>query len=278
MPAKGKTIQIYLPDGNPRGIRLADITSRSILATLIPRSMLDTAQKRKELSNVGIYFLVGAEEGEDTRVYVGEAENVFNRLKQHNKKLDFWQKAIVITSKSQEFSKSHVKYLESLCCEEAKRINRFDLENSTAPKRPHVSESVEDDLYDYFETLKVLVSTLGYPIFDEFKIPSKSEILYLKSKDASATGEQTEDGFIVFKGSKCNLEETKSVRIWVATVRKELLEKNILKKEGNVYVFTRDYQFRTPSGAGAAVAGRSINGWTAWKYKNGKTLDEVKRK
>ena len=83
MPAKGKTIQIYLPDGNPRGIRLADITSRSILATLIPRSMLDTAQKRKELDNVGIYFLVGAEEGEDTRVYVGEAENVLNRLKQH---------------------------------------------------------------------------------------------------------------------------------------------------------------------------------------------------
>jgi hypothetical protein len=278
MPAKGKTIQIYLPDGNPRGIRLADITSRSILATSIPRSMMDTAQKRIELSNVGVYFLVGAEEGEDTKVYVGEAENCLNRLKQHNKKLDFWQKAIVITSKSQEFSKSHVKFLESLCCEEANRIGRYELENGNSPKRPHVSEAVEDDLYDYYETLKVLVSTLGYPIFDEFKAPTRDEMLYCQSKSASATGEFVEDGFIVFKGSKCNLDETKGVRVWVSKVRKELLEKKILQKEGNVFIFTKDHPFKTPSGAAATVLGRSSNGWKEWKYKNGKTLDEVKRK
>ncbi len=260
-----------------RGIRLADITSRSILATLVPRSMLDSAKKRNELSNVGIYFLLGAEEGEDTRIYVGEAENCLKRLGEHNRKLDFWQKAIVITSKSQEFSKSHVKYLESLCCEEAKRINRFELENGNAPKKPHVSESVEDDLYDYYETLKVLVSTLGYPIFDEFKVPSKSEILYCKGKDALATGELTEEGFIVFKGSKCNLEETKSVQNWITNTRNNLIEKKLLQQEGNVYCFTKDHPFKTPTGAATVVLGRSANGWIEWKYENGKTLDEVKR-
>lgn len=278
MSAKGKTIQIYLPDGNPRGIRLADITSRSILATLIPRSMLDAAQKREELKNVGVYFLVGAEEGEDTRVYVGEAENCLNRLKQHNKKFDFWQKAIVITSKSQEFSKSHVKYLESLCCEEAKRINRYDLENGTAPKKPHVSESVEDDLYDYFETLKVLVSTLGYPIFDEFKVPKKNDLLYCKGAGALATGEFTEDGFIIFKGSTCKPGETKGTHKWVANTRKDLLEKKVLVKEGDFYSFNHDHPFKTPSSAAGIVLGRNSNGWIDWKYKNGKTLDEVKRK
>jgi len=277
MPAKGKTIQIYLLDGNPRGIRLAEITSRSILATLIPRSLLDASQKRKELDNVGIYFLLGAEEGEDTRVYVGEAENVLNRLKQHNRKLDFWQKAIVITSKSQDFSKSHVKYLDSLCCEEAKRLNRFDLENGTAPKRPHVSESVEDDLYDYFETLKVLVSTLGYPIFDEFKISAK-EMVYCKGKESYATGELTEDGFIVFKDSTCKLSETKSSHKWVSNTKNKLLEKKVLIKEENGYRFTQDHLFKTPSGAAGLVLGANINGWIRWKYKSGKTLDEVKRK
>jgi hypothetical protein len=278
MPAKGKTIQIYLPDGNPRGIRLAEITSRSILATLIPRSLLDASQKRKELDNVGIYFLVGAEEGEDTRVYIGEAENVLNRLKQHNKKLDFWQKAIVITSKSQDFSKTHVKYLESLCCEEAKRINRYGLENGTAPKRPHVSESVKDDLYDYFETLKILISTLGSPVFDEFRVPTAKELLYCEGKESSATGELTEDGFIIFKDSTCKLGETKGAQKWVSKTKLELLNKKVLVKGDKGYRFTQDHLFKTPSGAAGLVLGANANGWIRWKYKNGKTLDEVKRK
>ena len=108
----GKTIQIFLPDGNPRSVKIAEITSRTIVAMLIPRSKFDYAVSRKELKNVGIYFLVGnPEEETKTQLYVGEAEDCLTRLKQQNKDKEFWNIAIVIVSKTQFFTKAHIKYL-----------------------------------------------------------------------------------------------------------------------------------------------------------------------
>lgn len=78
----GKTIQIFLPDGNPRSLKLAEITSRTIQAILIPRAKLDLGATRKELNNVGVYFLIGGGD-EETKalVYIGEAEDCLVRLK-----------------------------------------------------------------------------------------------------------------------------------------------------------------------------------------------------
>ena len=278
MTSHAKTIQIFLPDGNPRSIKIADITSRSIFATLIPRTKLEDAQKRKELSQVGIYLLIGEEEEGDAKVYIGEAEDCLHRIKQQNAKKDFWQLAIAITSKSQQFTKSHVKYLEWYCYQEAKNSNRYEIENSTIPTKPHISESVEADLYDYFETIQILVSTLGYPVFDELRTSDKKDILYCKGKTGSGEGAYTEDGLVVFKGSKCNPNETESASKWVINLRKKLLDKGVLVKEDNAYVFSRDYKFNSPTGGAVVIKGRSSNGWKAWKYKNGKTLDEVIRK
>ena len=84
MKQPGKTIQIYLPDGNPRGIKIAEITSRTVSAILIPRSKLEDIAKRTEVDNVGVYLLFGSSETKPM-VYIGEAENCINRLKQHNK-------------------------------------------------------------------------------------------------------------------------------------------------------------------------------------------------
>jgi hypothetical protein len=53
-----QTIQIFLPDGDPRGVKIADITSRTVEALLIPRSQLDKGLKRKEINKVGVYFFL----------------------------------------------------------------------------------------------------------------------------------------------------------------------------------------------------------------------------
>jgi hypothetical protein len=148
-PVLGKTIQIYLPDGNPRGVKIAEITSRTVQVILIPRAQLDFACSRRELENVGIYFLVGdPNEGEKPLVYVGEAEECGFRLKQHNKGKDFWSVALAVVSKTQYFTKTHVKYMEWYCHEEVKRAGRYQLDNPTVPTRPYASESMESDLQD----------------------------------------------------------------------------------------------------------------------------------
>jgi hypothetical protein len=275
---KGKTIQIYLPDGNPRGIKIADITSRTVQAISIPRSQMDDAGKRDELQSVGVYFLIGTqEEGGKPLLYVGEAEECFSRLKQHNKHKDFWSTAIAIVSKTHFFTKTHIKFLEWLSYNEAKRVSRYELQNSNVPSKPFISEPLEVDLQDNFQTISILVSTLGFPIFDSFKKPKKKEVLICKGRDAFAEGEYTEDGLVVFAGGKCALTETKSAGNWVIGLRKKLIKSKILVKKDNLYQFESDYVFSSPSAAAAVVLARQANGWKQWKYEDGKTLDKVKR-
>ena len=140
--SKGKTIQIFLPDGNPRGLKIADITSRTIQTLLIPRSGLEDAAKRAEIQNVGIYFLIGTtEEGAKPILYIGEAENCLIRLKQHNKSKEFWNTAIVAISKTQFFTKSHIKYLEWFCYESAKKLIDTLLKTTRFPQK-HTSLSL----------------------------------------------------------------------------------------------------------------------------------------
>ncbi len=274
----GKTIQIFLPDGNPRSVKIAEITSRTVQGILIPRSKLEFISERNELKNVGVYFLVGGtDEGSRPVVYIGEAEECLIRLKQHNKGKDFWTVALVIISKTKYFTKTHIKYLEWYCHEAIKKANRFNLDNSSLPNCPYISESMEADLIDNFDTIKILVSTLGYPLFDQIEKPEKKDILICKGKDAFAEGEYSEDGFVVFKGSKCNLTETNTAVTWIPNLRKKLIQDGILAQQSNVLIFTSDYIFSSPSAAAAVVLARSANGWTEWKYKDGKTLDFVKR-
>lgn len=272
----GKTIQIFLPDGNPRGLRVAEITSRTVTAIQIPRSLLDEAASRPELVNVGIYLLFGSDEGKP-KVYVGEAENCLNRLKQHNKQKEFWNQAVVFTSKTQHFTKTHIKFLEWLCCETATHVNRYLLENGNTPGKPHVQESIEADLYENFDAIQLLTSTLGYSVFDEIRKPDSTHLVECKGKNVVAQGEYTEDGLTVFKGSQSNVEEAQSVSKWPIRSRAELLDSGVLKEHGNFLIFTEDYVFSSPSAAASVVLGRQANGWTEWKYKNGKTLDEVIR-
>lgn len=276
-----KTIQIFLPDGSPRSIRIAEITSRIANVILIPRNKLEEAAKRNELSNVGIYFLFGSsDEKAKDLVYIGEAEDCYKRIKQHNKAKDFWNHALVVVSKTNSFTKSHVKYLEHFAYKKAKEIGRYEVVNDTIPTESFITEQMHADLMDHFETIKILLSTLGYPVFEEIhrnNVVSR-ELLICKGKDAFAKGEFTDDGLVVFQGSTANIEEAATAGPSVINLRKKLLNSGVLEQQENVYLFTSNYVFNTPSAAAAAVLGRRANGWSEWKNEAGKTLDESKRK
>ena len=272
----GRTIRIYLPDANPRSVRIAEITSRTIQAVLVPRARLDIASTRDELRSVGVYFLIGSDdEASKQLLYVGQAENCLHRIRSHNRKKDFWNVAIAVVSKTQAYTNTHIRYLEWLCHERAISAGRYRLDNSNVPKKPHIPEPVEADLLDDFETLRILVSTLGFPFFDEVSASRTEEILICKSKDALARGKYTEEGLVVLKGSTANLEETPKARKRIRDLRRRLVSNGILVKEGDVYRFSEDHLFASPSGAAVVVHGKSANGWKCWKDKNGRTLREI---
>lgn len=108
MKPSGKTILIYCPTGEPRGVRVAEITTGIVQAVVVPRAKLAEANKRPEFSGVGLYFLFGeSEAGGLPMAYIGESEDCCDRIAEHNRSKDFWSVAVAIVSRTSSFTKAH---------------------------------------------------------------------------------------------------------------------------------------------------------------------------
>lgn len=275
----GKSIKIFLPDGNPSSIRTAEVLESTINAFSIPRSEIKSLSARQELNNVGLYFLFGeTDEAGKHLVYIGESEDIASRIRNHHKdkNKDWWNTAILFYSSKTHVNKAIAKYLENFAYTEALRLKQSVLKNNSTPQPVALSDADISLARHFFEDIKLLLTTLGYPIYRE--VTKQQKILYyFSTKQADAKGVYSPEGFTVLEQSKANIEETASFNESSKRLRKELLEAGVLRREGDVFVFTQDYTFKTPSAAADTVAARSANGWTAWKTKKGQTLDELER-
>ncbi len=279
----GKTIQIYCPAGEPRGVRIAEITTRIVQAIVVPRAKLEEALARPELGGVGLYFLFGESgAGSLPKAYIGEAEDCGFRLKRHNKdpERDFWNIAVAIVSRTGSFTKAHGKLLEWLSIDRAKQAARYELDNGNAGGEPTVPEAMWADVAEVFETADVLLSALGFPIFEPAvsKATNEQDVFYCKRGGADARGVFNEEGFVVLKGSIARRDPALSSHDTIEPRREELVGSGVLSSIKQGYRFERDWVFATPSAAAAIVSGGSANGWIEWKNGNGRTLDEVYRK
>jgi hypothetical protein len=278
---RAQTIQIFLPTGSPTGVKEAELTSRLIKVLYFPRNVFQKAAERELSSFTGVYFLFGEDRDGNSKVYIGEGENCWTRIKSHQRKKEFWTECIIASTKTNDYNKADVKYLEHLCLKVAEDVGRYHIDNDKASLLPSISESREADLQDGFATIKILLATLGFPLFEDQKSIEKIEIaesFFCRGKDAIAEGLITDEGVLVLKGSTANLDETKTIGSWLSGIRKRLLDQGILIESEGVLVFTKDQLFKAPSGAAGAVLGRRANGWKEWKDKSGRTLDELKRK
>lgn len=275
---RGKTISIFIPDSNPRGVKICDIKDSIVKAIFIPRNKLEDVYKRSDILDPGIYFLFGNEdEVGKPKVYIGEAENLLTRIKQHNISKDFWNTAICFVSEKRNINKAHIKYLESYCASEAQRINKCKLENGVTPTQSSLTEQDVDFVLSFFDDLKVLIATLGFPIFEESQRKIENRF-FCKREGVEAEGEYSEDGMTVFKGSQAKIENVPSMSNSMLNLKNSLIEKEVIKLDNNIYIFQEDYSFKSPSSAAAVVLGLNVNGWNAWKNSNGESLDDIFRK
>ncbi|WP_426144533.1 GIY-YIG nuclease family protein [Polaromonas sp. DSR2-3-2] len=279
-----QTIQIFLPAGDPRGIRVAEITTRIVRVIEVPRSQLSEFIKMPEAQQVGVYFLLGElSEAGLPRVYIGQSGSVGARLVQHNQSKDFWNRVLVVISLTNSMTQTHALFLEWFAISEATKAGRYSLENGNAGARPHTPAPLEADCHEIHETAATLLATLGQPIFEPLtSAPAfpgeKKELFYCKGSGADGVGEYTTEGFVVRKGSRGRVENVASIQgTSNERFRNQLITEGIMVEQNNMLVFTRDHLFASPSMAAMALMGRSANGWVEWKNPQGKTLDEVKR-
>jgi len=274
------TIKLFLQHGDAKSLRTAEISNWTGKAVAAPRTEFDKLLAREELDKAGVYILIGNDPLTNApRAYIGEAEIIRDRLKQHKTK-EFWVSAIVFVSKDENLTKAHVRYLESRLLAEAAQISRFTLEQNQAggSKLP---ESDREDMEVFLARIRQLLPVLGSDILTPITQPSTSPqpggVLICRIKGAAARGQRTVSGFVVFRESTAVLEERPSAESYpyVVAQRKQLIADGTLVNKDGVLVFTKDAEFSSPSAAAVVVHGGSANGLVAWKTEAGKTLKQL---
>lgn len=284
MNNRPRTIQIYLPKGEPRGLRLAELTTSIVRVVEVPRTLLDQFLEMPEAAQVGVYLLINDDEDQEyPAVYIGQTGGAGKRLAEHHKQKEFWNRALVVVSLTNSLTQTHALYLEWLGIKTANEAGRYKVENGTAGSKPHTPAPLEADCQEIFDTLRTLIATLGQPVFEPLASPKghagkhNPDVFHCRSKYYDATAEYTGEGMVVLKGSKARKNMSHSVGESVQARRNALIEDGALLLADNFYVFQRNVLFKSPSGAAAVVRGASSNGWMEWVSTGGKTLDELKR-
>lgn len=265
----GKVISLYLVDGNPEGIVCSYLSNWTGQAIKIPKNLINKVTNRKEINRPGIYFLIGRENEDDEvkSIYVGESENVYERIIQHLKdyKKNFLEQIIVFSSKDEELIKAHIKFLEFKLIEELKNNSRYILKNNNLGSKPNLSEMHTTVLNEFLENLKILMPALGHPIFFEKSIRKDNKFI-LKTQEIEARGVLSLDNkFIVLKGSQIRKDSLKSLNDRCKKIKEKLYKEGIVNEKN---IFERDYEFNSPSAAAAVIIGTSASGPKLWKYKN----------
>lgn len=242
---------------------------------VIPRSNLSILNERQDLRTPAFYILLGEDEATKPKAYIGETENFRERVKDHDDKKAFWQKALLFISKDAAMTKADVQYLEHRAIADAKVSNSFVLnENKQTPKAPNLPEYRKDDMDEFFNDVKFLTSFIGCNIF-ETVMPKEEHLFYTKGRGCDARGFYNTNGFTVLKGSIIAKSSVPSL-VWKQK-RDKLLQEYTFDNEGTLELES-DKTFSSPSTAADFCIGSSNNGWLVWKDKEGRTLNAVYRK
>lgn len=310
MAANGKSIRIYLADGNVTGIRHGEIVNWTGQAIACPRTRFPELKDWSEARRPGVYFLLGQNEesGQDA-VYVGEAEIVLDRLFAHISVAsgkEFWTEVVIFTSKDDNLTKAHVRYLEARLVQLANAASRYFVENAASPQLPALPRADRDAMEEFLNGTRTLLGVLGHRVLeplisrhleprplavDGLSVPkpgtpgrsvstfpsTQSQRFELHMSNINATAVRTDEGLVILENS----EAVKSVRESLSTgyraLRERLLSSGVLVENGTKLKFSRDQLFRNPSPAAAIVVGYSVNGRDKWKTRDGVTFSDFEK-
>ena len=294
MSIRGKSINLFLMDGDANGRIKCTLANWTGVAYKIPRTELDKCKERDDLKQSGVYFLFGkSDETEKGVVYIGQAgarkngEGILNRLQEHkrNPEKDYWTEAIVFTTSNNSFGPTEISYLENRFCNLAIEANRYEVKNGNDPTSGNITEEKESEMEEFIDYAKVIMGTLGHKLFEPINkfTMTKSEESAVKDKNTAclylertikgvgkveAKGTQTTEGFVVLKGSYISLIDDDNI----PSVIKERRKNAPVNEQG---VLQEDMLFTSPSYAAVFVIGKIANGLTSWKTKNGQTLKSL---
>ncbi|GAA4814430.1 methionine sulfoxide reductase [Marinicella pacifica] len=288
----GKKLTVYMIDGTAYGPRLSEIGNWVGKAIYSPRASVNKIINRPELESPGIYCLKGdpTDEAFDEKIYIGEAENIKIRLKKHlsDPNRDF-KELIFFISKDELLTKTQIKYLESRLVQLALEAKTAQIDNGNSPGLPTLHEADISDMEYFLKQIKLILPVMGFNfLISSTVLPkeveqsdTKSEIhetYYIKTRTFDSTMIETDQGYIVLKGSEAKKKLTNSCTETYRNMRRKLIETKILIDSGDRLIFSEDAIFNSPSAASNMVLGRNSNGFSEWVNGQGLTFKEVQEK
>jgi hypothetical protein len=281
MARSGKSVRLFLVDGTPGGLVTAEIMNWTGHILAGPRSELPDLLRRDEARRTGVYLLLG--DAPDSigglQVYIGEGDDVSARLSIHAREKEFWQRAVLLTSKDANLTKAHARYLESRFLQIARDARRSEVTNSTAPPVISLPEADVSDM-EYFITqaliaLPVLgVNVLRAPTHSTPAVGATSTVtepvvdlaprftLENRRDERIAHAVEVDGEFTVLAGSQARHQHNGNGSY--VELRNRLERDGTIDTTTNPAVFTKDQVFASPSAAASVVDGRSANGRTSW--------------
>ena len=291
MSSRGKSINLFLMDGDANGRIKCTLANWTGVAYKIPRTELDKCKERDDLKQSGVYFLFGTSDdtGKDV-VYIGQAgarkngEGILNRLQEHkrNPEKDYWTEAIVFTTSNNSFGPTEISYLENRFCNLAIAANRYEVKNGNDPTPGNLTEEKESEMEEFIDYAKVIMGTLGHKVFVpyvEMAIHSddaissddfSGEVLHFVRKSINGTGKRTSDGFVIFKGSVLNSKIVKSCPKNAISYRERYA--SVIDDNNTL---TEDILVSSPSAAASFLSGTSVSGNDVWQTESGVSLKEL---
>ncbi|MDX2241120.1 MAG: GIY-YIG nuclease family protein [Leptolyngbyaceae cyanobacterium bins.302] len=277
---------MYLVDGNPNGIMTVEIMNWTGVVTVSPKTQLADLASRSEIRRTGIYILVGNNPESPSFqevVYIGESDCVWDRLTQHIKdpvKEVWWRRTVIITSKDDNLTKAHIRYLESRLISLGIQAQRAKITNGTNPDVPRLPEPDIADMEYFLEQVQMLLPVLGLtfamplPTLENEQLPElvghESPIFYMNYKKAKAFAREVNGEFVILKDSTLCKEETSSLASSYRQLRSQLLADGKLVDSDNAdcWRLTQDLPLTSPSAAACVVGGLSLNGRATWQVKD----------
>lgn len=285
MRTLGRSLELYFIDGNPDGMLTAEVFNWTGHVLRIPRTQLAEGLARSEAKQTGVYILLG-ENDAGPLAYIGETEDMAQRLAQHARERDWWDEAALITTFGNALHKAHVKYLENRLVDAALKSGVRKLENGNKPSGASLNEAATANMESFLETLHMVLPAIKIDLFqsgrrssrtvaDEISSPSKHPEFFLRlpKHDIEARALLINQEMVVQAGSHIRSEwvgDRKFITHYWQTYDK-LKTSGVIMPSGSNYTFVEDYAFSSPSAAAAVISGRSANGRTAWKTPEGQT-------
>lgn len=282
--AYGKSIELFLVNGTADSLIIAELSNWNGKAIKIPRIEVSSCN-RDDITQAGVYFLFCKEDDGSDSVYIGEAENVKDRLVQHlrdyqsEKEKYYWSTAVVFIGR--DLNKALIRYLENRFVEIARASKRYLVLTKNTYRNTVMKESQIAVMEKFVDNVKILINALGYKVLEPFAQVDPSndtvddKLLYITSGSVNATGKVTAEGFVVFAGATLN--EKMSVRSLSAGMQKQR-QKLFDSSKVNNLVTTEDILFSSSSAAADFILGYSVSGPRTWKTKGGRTLKELEDK